>query len=153
MIAGPRIFGYARNRELFSASVAASGTRSRGLRSMHHAAPPRLTGERSMVKRYRHFGEQRDCMLARGDGQYVLASDYDALARDLAACKIARDGFTAASDTAHARIRELESALLDIRNIAYLACDSATQDGADRLAALDRIYALARSQSDRGDKP
>ena len=39
----------------------------------------------------------------------VLESDYDALARDFAACKIARDGWTKASDDAHARIRELES--------------------------------------------
>jgi hypothetical protein len=105
--------------------------------------------DQSMVKRYVWDEEGYP-----PDGrELVAASDYDALARDLAACKIARDGFTAASDTAHARIRELESALLDIRNTAYLAFDRATRDGADRLAALDRIYALARSQSDRGDKP
>jgi hypothetical protein len=39
----------------------------------------------------------------------VAAGAYDALARDLAACKIARDGWIKASDEAHARIAQLEA--------------------------------------------
>ena len=48
---------------------------------------------------------------------YVAAGAYAALARDLAACKIARDGWMKASDEAHARIRELEAALAEARQL------------------------------------
>ena len=46
-----------------------------------------------------------------------LTAERDKLARDLAACKIARDGWIKASDEAHARIRELEAALAEARQL------------------------------------
>jgi hypothetical protein len=58
------------------------------------------------------------------------------LESQLAACKIARDGFTAAIDTAHACVIELEAAN------AALAIE------VNRLNIV-----LCASQSDTGDKP
>jgi hypothetical protein len=55
-----------------------------------------------------------------------LTAERDKLARDLAVCKIARDGWMKASDEAHARIAQLEAALREIadkaddpRHVAY----------------------------------
>ncbi len=86
-----------------------------------------------MVKRYKE-GYPPDGM------ELVAASDYDALARDLAACKIARDGFTAASDTAHARVRELEAenARLNMEMAAYRQ-GCTPEDAAAMLSVIDAV--------------
>jgi hypothetical protein len=58
----------------------------------------------------------RDIPLTAPLCDYVAAGAYAALARDLAACKIARDGWIKASDEAHARIRELEEIETGLRD-------------------------------------
>ncbi len=76
----------------------------------------------------------------------VLASDYDALARDLAACKIARDGWMKASDEAHARIRELEAAIVKFWDYAKLVLPMPVHP------AVGAIMRIGRDLESRGDK-